>query len=137
MIQMQSEELSALLDGELDVERAAQVRAMIEADPALRSEYEALVQLDVRLRQAAAASVVMPDTADWLDRVSTSAPWWWAAGMATVLGLLTIRLLPKFADVTAMSLCLQIAAWAVMLGIVLRLTRGAEPLAATKPAPSG
>ena len=40
-----SEEISGLIDNELSAERAAEVRAAIEADPSLRNEYETLAGL--------------------------------------------------------------------------------------------
>lgn len=132
MMQVHSEELSALLDGELDAERAAHVRAMIEADPELRREYAALAQLDARLRHAAEASAFTPHITGSLGNVPSRARWCWVAGAAMVLGLLIVRFLPKFIDVTALSLCLQIAAWAAMLVVMLRLTRASEPLAASE-----
>jgi anti-sigma factor RsiW len=53
-------ELSALLDGELTAQRAAEVRRAIADDPALRREYEELAQLDDDLRAHAQEAVFEP-----------------------------------------------------------------------------
>jgi anti-sigma factor RsiW len=53
-------ELSGLLDGELPPDRAAQVRAAIEADPARRAEYQRLCQLHAAWSAAAASAVFRP-----------------------------------------------------------------------------
>lgn len=53
-------ELSALLDGELDASRAAEVRAALAGDAALRAQYEALAQADAQLRAFAASLELNP-----------------------------------------------------------------------------
>lgn len=53
-------ELSALLDGELTPERAAEVRQAIADDPALRREYEELTRLDDELQAHAREAVFQP-----------------------------------------------------------------------------
>jgi anti-sigma factor RsiW len=53
-------ELSALLDGELSAERAAEVRRAITQDTALRREYEQLARLDADLKATARAAVFQP-----------------------------------------------------------------------------
>lgn len=53
-------ELSALLDGELPPDREAQVRAAMEADPALRAGYERLSRLDAAWSAAAASAAFRP-----------------------------------------------------------------------------
>ncbi len=61
MTQVHDEELSALLDGELDEREAARLRARIAADPALRREFEALQRVHDRLGEAAEQLAFMPD----------------------------------------------------------------------------
>jgi anti-sigma factor RsiW len=53
MTDMDPSELSALLDGELSATRAAQVKAIIAADPRVLAEYERLEQADARWRSMA------------------------------------------------------------------------------------
>jgi len=64
MKDVQSEELSALLDGELDAERARQVEMQIAADPTLRMEFEVLRNSDAAWRHAAATAMFAPTV--WL-----------------------------------------------------------------------
>ena len=56
MTQVREEELSALLDGELEARRAEEVRASIAADPALRDEFAALARLHAGLTNAGSVS---------------------------------------------------------------------------------
>ncbi|GAB4371381.1 MAG: hypothetical protein Kow0062_06860 [Acidobacteriota bacterium] len=55
--------MSALLDGEIDAGRAAELRRAIEADPELRREFEQLLALRGAARQALVPPPV--DDADW------------------------------------------------------------------------
>lgn len=127
MTPVRSEELPALMDGELDAERAAQVQARIDADPALRAEYAALFRVDLVLRGAAEAAAFVPDVAVPLSQTRTSSGRLWAAGAATVIALLVVRFLSKFIDAAAVGLFVQLAAGAAMLLLTLRLTRTAGP----------
>lgn len=60
MILVQPEELSALMDGELDDERRAEVQIQIAAEPALKAAFEAMVDLDKRWRAAAREAAFVP-----------------------------------------------------------------------------
>jgi anti-sigma factor RsiW len=51
-------ELSALIDGELDAGRAADIRTAMDGDAQLRQQYEALRSVDARLHKIAAAVVL-------------------------------------------------------------------------------
>jgi len=121
MNDIRSEELSALIDGELDATRATQVRAAIAADPALRADYEALARLDMGLRGAADASRFAPDID--LPRASTAARTVrdWAILPVVTLGLLLVRLMPKFIDLAALGWLLQIAVASAILFMVVRM----------------
>jgi anti-sigma factor RsiW len=57
---VQSDELWALLDGELEPDRAFEIEAQMAADPALRRQFEALSATDARWRLAAASAAFMP-----------------------------------------------------------------------------
>ena len=54
------EELSALMDGELDADRAREVETQVAADPHLRAEFSRLVETDAHWRAAAATAVFSP-----------------------------------------------------------------------------
>lgn len=51
------EDLSVLIDGELDAEREAELRAELERDPQLAARFEALSAVDVSLRATPARAV--------------------------------------------------------------------------------
>jgi len=53
-------EISGLLDGELSPERAAEVRAFIEADASARAEYQRLCRLHDVWSEAAASAAFQP-----------------------------------------------------------------------------
>lgn len=129
MRQVRDEELSALLDGELDPQRAEEVRACIEADPALREQFSALTQLDARLCRAAEQARFMPDITFSAAPVRTTAAWQWPAGLAAVVALVGIRLLPKLVELPLFGLALQLAACGAIAFIVIRMVREPEPLA--------
>lgn len=57
---VQPEELSALLDGELESARVLEVRAQMAIDPALRREFEVLSAADTAWRVSAAAAAFVP-----------------------------------------------------------------------------
>lgn len=101
MIPVRPEELSALLDGELDPARAREVRAQLETSPALRSEFEALSVADSAWRVAAGASAFTP-------RVELPAPREKEADAGT-----TVWLLP------AVAMAISIL---ILLRIMLKLT---------------
>lgn len=53
-------ELSAFIDGELDAERTAEVRAALATDEALRAQHEALLHADAQLSSLAAGMTLIP-----------------------------------------------------------------------------
>ena len=63
MTPVQPEELSALIDGELGPERAAEIERRMAEDPALRAAFDALRDLDGQWKAAAATAVFMPTLA--------------------------------------------------------------------------
>jgi anti-sigma factor RsiW len=129
MRQVRDEELSALLDGELDPRRAEEVRALIQADPALRAEFDALAQLDSRLSAAAAETAFTPEVSFPESETSGSPAWQWGAGLAVVVALIIIRLLPKVVELPLFGIGLQLAACAAIAIVVLAMARESEPLA--------
>jgi anti-sigma factor RsiW len=129
MRQVEEYELSALLDGELDPQRAAEVRACIESDPALRQQFDALTQLDVRLRRSAEQARFMPEIAFPAEPAREAPAWQWAAGLAVVVALIGVRLLPKLIELAVFGLALQLAACAAIAFVVIGMAREREPLA--------
>ncbi|MBE3099940.1 MAG: hypothetical protein IMZ44_22710 [Planctomycetes bacterium] len=113
-------ELSALLDGELPPDRAAQVRAAIEADPALRADYERLSRLDAAWSAAASSAAFRPQPRA-IGRLSLRFVARVACGL---LALLLVRFAPWFTPAPLSSL-LAAAVLAVVLGWVLFRSRQA------------
>jgi anti-sigma factor RsiW len=125
MTQVHDEELSALLDGELDEREAARLRARIAADPALRREFEALQRVHDRLGEAAEQLAFMPDiVVPQAERPAVGA---WMAAAAGVLALLAIRFLPKFVDLAVVGIAVQVAACAAIAFVVIRMARQVGP----------
>jgi anti-sigma factor RsiW len=114
MTRIDPAELSALLDGELPPERTAQVRAAIEADPALRAEYEQLCQSHAAWSEAAASAAFRPQ----LRAVRGRSLRLLAQGACGALALLVVRFAPKFAPSPAGAL-LPVAVLAILLGWML------------------
>jgi anti-sigma factor RsiW len=57
---VEEHEISALIDGELDEPRAAEVRTAIQQDPAIRAQYERLAAADRTWSAAAATAQFQP-----------------------------------------------------------------------------
>jgi len=90
-------EISALIDGELDVARERAVRAAIERDPLLRSQFEALSAAHRMWTEAAASAQYAPVLETTV--VTPPRPGWYTAAALLVCGLAAIRLLSKFLSV--------------------------------------
>lgn len=129
MRQVQDEELSALLDGELDWQRAEEVRALIQADPALRQEFEALGNLHSRLLRVGEQAAFTPDLVP-ADAVGETPAWEWAAGISVVLSLITVRLLPKLVELSLLGVGLHLAACAAIVVFIIGRAREPQPLTA-------
>ena len=86
-------ELSALLDGELAPERAAEVRQAIADDPALRREYEGLARLDDGLRAHAREAVFQPRVEIPQRRRGLRPHVAWIAPLLVIMSL-ALRMLP-------------------------------------------
>lgn len=127
MTQVHNEELSALLDGELDEREAARVRARIAADPELSREFENLKRVHERLGEAAEQLAFMPEIA--VPQAERGAVGAWMTGAAVVLALLAVRFLPKFVDLAIVGIALQIAACAAVAFVIIKMARQTTPLA--------
>jgi anti-sigma factor RsiW len=103
MTPVQPEELSALIDGELDPQRADEVESQIAADPHLRATFETLRDLDERWRTAARTGALAP-------RVSLPAPaFWkgWAWVLVVAAALAGVRVAVRLVDTTTIAYALQ------------------------------
>lgn len=130
MKQVEDEELSALLDGELNPERAEAVRAALGADPALGKEFDALSQLDARLRDLVEAEAFMPDVTFPIPVTNEAFVRYWPAGIAVVAALIVARFVPKLAELPLFGIAFQLAVCAAISFIVIRLSREAQALPA-------
>ena len=115
-------ELSGLLDGELSSARAAQVRAAMESDAALREQWETLSRYnqkwsDSATKASVAVRVNLPTTR-----------WPQAAAVLAGILLLVVRFVPKFTAPT-IGLLLQGAALVLLLVGAVVLGNRAEAAA--------
>lgn len=106
-------EISALIDGQLEAERAAQVRSAIQADPVLRAEYESLRAADQAWTMAARSARFRPLVAIYRP---VPVPTTWVAAAAFVLA--AARLLLK-------TLPLELSAGFAAHGLILAVVIGA------------
>ena len=119
MTPVQPEELSALIDGELDPQRALAVEAQIAADPVLKREFDELCGLDDRWRDAAW-------TSNFPVQVLPVAPAAWRSYLAmgaVVIVLLGVRAAARLIDPWPVALTLQCVA---LISILVWLTRAAR-----------
>lgn len=106
------EELSALMDGELDPARAREVEEIIATDATARDAFARLLELDRVCRMAADGAAFEP--ALTLDEPARRA-WSSLTVMAMVAALTWVRLAPKWMTSPAPGLLLHAAALAVLL----------------------
>lgn len=125
MTPIHEEELSALLDGELDATRAAEVRRGIRADPRLEVAFAEMSRLDVKLRATAEAAAFTP--ALNLSKIGSATASRTLAIVAGGAALLGVRFLPKVGDAAALGIGFQAVAGVGILLLVARLAR-AEPI---------
>jgi hypothetical protein len=119
---VQPEELSALLDGEIDSQRAREIRAQFEADPDLRAQFDALRQRDTQWRTAAAAAAFDPSISMSTARASTiSGP----AIVLLVMLMVLVRFVSKVLNIEAMIWGLNVCGLIVVLTATIWLLRNA------------
>lgn len=114
-----NEELSALLDGELDAARTREIKARMAADPALAQRYAALAQADSRFHSAASSldRVPLPDSIlALLDEQGLEPP-------DNVTGLQPRRARSRLAGVEPLPLALA-ASLALVVGFLAALLVG-------------
>jgi anti-sigma factor RsiW len=123
-------ELSAFIDGELDAGRAAEVRAALALDAALRERYEALVHADAHLRSLSAGAELTPRIR-WPSLEASSGPT--GSGLWRLVPVLVIPaawLIGKLTYTESVALTASTAAFLVLTVSVLRLVLNEEEGAA-------
>lgn len=106
------EELSGLIDGELDTSRAREVQSQIAIDSVLRAEFERLVEIDAKWRASAAAAAFVPA----IRLPPVAAPLSSAAVLTTLsVGLICLRMAPKWLESLTVGFGVQAAALAAVL----------------------
>lgn len=123
------EEMSALLDGELDAARAREVEAQLRSDAALRAEFEALAACDARWRAAADAAAFAPVVRLPVGVASVGAARVEGAGWLTALaiaigGLIAARSVLKLSGSDAFAFSLPAVALLLLLAMVVWLATG-------------
>jgi len=113
-------ELSGYLDGELEPDRVRELEAVLDRDPALRADYEALANADRDWKSAARLAAFVPNTQLQLSKPFTHSPF----ALAAVLALLVVlRMTPKLTDVFAWGLVLHATVLGIALHWVVRMAR--------------
>lgn len=112
---VQPEELSALLDGELDTRRTAEVERQIAADPQLQAEFELLAGLDEDWRAAARTAAFAPEV-----RIPAAGRWnGWALTLAVAIGLVGVRAGVRLIEPVVIAFAFQaLVLAAVLAGVV-------------------
>lgn len=112
---VEPEEISALLDGELALGRAEEVRRAIAEDQGLREVYQQLVGMDSDLNSYAAACQFNPRLSLPSDVPALNIPIWLVA-----LCLLVVHILGKVLPFSS-GIGIQLVALALLVGWFLRL----------------
>ncbi len=115
---VQEFELSALIDGELDPARAAEIRSAIAADPVLRAQYEYFAKADRAWAAAAASARFRPA----LPRDASAAP---ASRAQLLMTAMLVVIL------TAGRLVLKIVPLELVVGVFIHALMLAAAIAAT------
>jgi len=117
---VQPEELSGLLDGELEPERAREVEMQIATDPMLRAEFEAMSETDAIWRASAGAAAFSPDVALPADARGAG---WLAVLAVSIGGLIVTRIILKLAGSNALAFGLPAISLMLLLAAVVGLAR--------------
>ena len=119
-------EISALIDGELDATRAAEVRSIIERDPSLQMQFEHLVDANRAWTAAAKSAQFVPAEPNYeLARSPSGAYVWIASGLAFILA--AGRCFPKFIPgEMAVGILLHALMLIGLIAVVVRLNTVAE-----------
>jgi hypothetical protein len=117
------EELSALLDGELDAARALQLSAEIAANDGLQQTYDELARVDVALRDIVEQTCFSPAIA---FPESAATPLHWFAIVGGAIALLLARFLPKLTDLWVVGAGVQIVAAVAVAVLLISLSHEQE-----------
>ena len=114
---IQPYELSALLDGELPAQRAAEVREALRIDPVLQAEFAQLTVLDRRWLELAAQASFSPN----ITLATKARPWpHWSVVTVFVAGLVGVRFLTKLDFNLAFQFVVHVLVLSVIaVGIIL------------------
>ncbi len=117
-------ELSAYLDDELSPARAREVEAALRGSPALRAEFDALLEADERWRAAARSASFRPRIRLGGARLPEVPPLRAAGALAL---LLAARILPKLGSAWDLELIVNGIALVIVMVWVIRMTGAGEP----------
>jgi anti-sigma factor RsiW len=109
-------ELSAYLDGEVSVARAAEIRRALATDATLRAQFDRLKSLDGEWTAVADSAVAKP-----VERV-VSLRMDLRFVVALVL-LLALRFLPKLGDLVVAAVVLHALVLIILLAVIVRVVR--------------
>lgn len=121
MTPVQPEELSALIDQELDARRAEEVRNQISADPVLRAQFETLRHLDARWQSAARTAAFIPIIRSPDTRWIT-----WGRGLGLALLLVGLRIATKVIDTQLIAFAIHGVALVAVLAVFAWMAREDE-----------
>lgn len=117
---VEEHELSGLLDGQLDPERAREVREAILADERLKVEYERLAGLDQQLIASAREAIFRPAVS--LPSSGLSA-YFAIILAAAIFVLVVVRMLPKLKMLFASAIAVNALALVVLVAVLVLLCR--------------
>jgi hypothetical protein len=120
-----STELSAYLDGELDAERTIEVAIELDSNPALRAEFDRLTANDIQWKQSARSANFLPDVTLAPSAVS---PKNFPGVSALVILLVLTRILPKLGIHLEWWLLLHMLSLTIIMTCVIRMLRDSEAL---------
>ncbi len=112
MKEIESAELSAYLDGELDASRAEELETAMRNSPALQGEFRALQLADIRWQSAARSADFAPAVLTPKRKSLLELP---LAIIVLLLVLLVLRFIPKLDDVLVVGIVLHLLVLALML----------------------
>jgi len=123
MTRVQPEELSALLDGELNPQRTREIEMQIAADPEWRRELQLLRESDARWRAAAATAAFQPvvrlrDASDRFRR--------FVAATTLIVMLTAVRMAAKLTSSLVLSFGVQAVVLVVLLAAIIWFADASE-----------
>lgn len=117
---IESAELSAYLDGELDAARAQDVVIALAGDAKLRAELEQLKKQDAAWASAASTAISQPKLRLVPEEAKSSAR---ARIVVITMVLVAVRLFPKMEDLFLLGIVLHCAVLVAALAWIVRVMR--------------